>query len=1108
MLFRIDYISSWVILTAIACSVSSSGAVTEWQCNSNSVQFGAFTLSDNCILSNTGVTITKPTSIYGNNVVVPTIDGTYINTRIFTVETNSTLTLRTVNITGGKNVACGGGIYLQNNTALQAYQTIFFKNVAKKRGGAIYAVGSTTIYLENVIISENSVVGVNNVTDVSQGGGGIFIEEGTANKNRFNAFPPTLYIFNYSLISDNHVGMHSNGGAIHSINGNIILKNLQIKNHNKGSGVYAVGGSLQIEESVIEANGQAKQDEKFYFTKAEIENKTVLDLDFEDKFDKSGRGNNLVHTDLDLFNNDENQYWSEKLSGTRAKDKCKSYFHDFSKGGYGAIDAGTYKNNYSDVALKRKGVSYVGASTNFVFNPNVHFTIETWVYIQPKVKTDWSKDDPCTVQDEFGMIFSMGCEYSTGKTFSLLTYDRCGAGADNGRWFEVREKSSTTGKEMSTVILSTKVGVTDSMPIEERWYHLALVREDSSLILFVDGVPTVSNVSNDKAFGSDELKLYLGAYDANCPAMPEIVVLENGGAVKNCAGNNENYRSLSYDECCKYAHSVGKDCIRGTSNKWDIGQGCILSPWTSVYNWHDESYTGEINEWENKPEGPSETVCAYSNSLHVAEHALNGYLDNFRIVNGLALYNVANPPLFSGSGIHYIGNSCESSRYGVDEEANGQKFSLTINNSLIHRNHGNIAGGGVHIYGVAQVKIHSSYIEKNNASIVTNSDVFVESDNDTNTQKLPSLSLVNVKSSTQSIISTKTTIKNLVSGGSCECSRADGFDSNTCTDASSTDNYLSKRCELLNQIPCAFDEYSLIETLETKWSNNMCLKCSNYLSPLVTTQSCGTRNACFLNEYVVIPSYPSIDSVRGIRYVKTECKTCLGNTINKAGDDPNLRQNTTCQNVSTCQINEHVYLHAVENKYKCKACDGNTVNNAGDDPNLKQNTTCQNVSICQLNEHVYLHAVENKYKCKACEGNTVNNAGDNPNLRQNTTCQNVPICQSNEHIYLDTVTNKYKCKACDGNTVNNAGDDPNLRQNTTCQNVPICQINEYVYLDAVENKYKCKACDGNTVNNAGDDPNLRQNTTCQQVPICQLNEHVYLNAAANKYKCKACEGNT
>ena len=72
----------------------------------------------------------------------------------------------------------------------------------------------------------------------------------------------------------------------------------------------------------------------------------------------------------------------------------------------------------------------------------------------------------------------------------------------------------------------------------------------------------------------------------------------------------------------------------------------------------------------------------------------------------------------------------EASKIGLDiMKQGGNAFDAMIATDLAllvsYPVAGNIGGGGVNIYGVAQVKIHSSYIEKNNASIITNSDVFV-----------------------------------------------------------------------------------------------------------------------------------------------------------------------------------------------------------------------------------------------------------------------------------------------------------------------------------------------------------------------------------------------
>ena len=117
--------------------------------------------------------------------------------------------------------------------------------------------------------------------------------------------------------------MLTQGAALYSSDGVVMLNRVQVKNHTSGSAIYAVGGVLNVSHSIIEHNGKRNLSTDFNFTTAQVVEHTVLDLDFEDKTDKSGKNHHLIATNVELFD-DENEYWSQKLSRGIAKDKCKS----------------------------------------------------------------------------------------------------------------------------------------------------------------------------------------------------------------------------------------------------------------------------------------------------------------------------------------------------------------------------------------------------------------------------------------------------------------------------------------------------------------------------------------------------------------------------------------------------------------------------------------------------------------------------------------------------------------------------------------------------------------------------------------------------------------
>ena len=192
---------------------------------------------------------------------------------------------------------------------------------------------------------------------------------------------------------------------------------------------------------------------------------------------------------------------------------------------------------------KRKGASHVNASSDFAFPPNTDFTIETWVYVEKKNNTKWDTSPDCNVQDESSVIFSIGCQASYTESLILLLFYRCFNGTSE-RWFELRDKNTPDGTQTQSILISTRATNTIKMPIDERWFHVALVREANSLILFVDGIPTVSGVQNiaSKNMGSMNRPLYFGAYDIACE---RFISFTDPSAVR-CEGIGSQYRTLTF----------------------------------------------------------------------------------------------------------------------------------------------------------------------------------------------------------------------------------------------------------------------------------------------------------------------------------------------------------------------------------------------------------------------------------------------------------------------------------------------------------------------------------------------------------------------------------
>ena len=82
----------------------------------------------------------------------------------------------------------------------------------------------------------------------------------------------------------------------------------------------------------------------------------------------------------------------------------------------------------------------------------------------------------------------------------------------------MRDKNTLDGIQTESILISTRATNTIKMSIDERWFHVALVREANALILFIDGIPTTSAVPNvaSKTMGSMNRRLYFGAYEIAC----------------------------------------------------------------------------------------------------------------------------------------------------------------------------------------------------------------------------------------------------------------------------------------------------------------------------------------------------------------------------------------------------------------------------------------------------------------------------------------------------------------------------------------------------------------------------------------------------------------
>lgn len=191
---------------------------------------------------NYNITINFDITISGSDANNTVINAQNLS-RIFYVNTNSTLDLYNITLTNGNaltslNNTYGGAIYVAGY--LNTQNVIFANNIAT-RGGATYRV-----FLDNTAVS--TIVNdtfINNIaTDSSAGGGGAIMFSGG-----------TLNIYNSQFVNNTAA---NNGGAIDKTNGSqLLVVNTNFYYnvaHNNGGAIYNTNSNMTIINSTFNNN--------------------------------------------------------------------------------------------------------------------------------------------------------------------------------------------------------------------------------------------------------------------------------------------------------------------------------------------------------------------------------------------------------------------------------------------------------------------------------------------------------------------------------------------------------------------------------------------------------------------------------------------------------------------------------------------------------------------------------------------------------------------------------------------------------------------------------------------------------------------------------------
>lgn len=178
----------------------------------------------------------------------PSILG-YGNTgRIFTVKSGGTLYLKNIKLKNGNKIGpCekGGALKANSGSTVHITNVIFDGNYAY-RGSAILATGSQ-LNLKNVNFTNNVI---KNFSGGESTGGGIIRVESSSTLDYVDGT-----VANNTAVS---AAINSNEGAgISCYKSTCILKNLLIQNNvaNQGSSINQKGGTLIVENSILEDNG-------------------------------------------------------------------------------------------------------------------------------------------------------------------------------------------------------------------------------------------------------------------------------------------------------------------------------------------------------------------------------------------------------------------------------------------------------------------------------------------------------------------------------------------------------------------------------------------------------------------------------------------------------------------------------------------------------------------------------------------------------------------------------------------------------------------------------------------------------------------------------------
>lgn len=268
-----------------SCSVEvdGSGTHTTLQAAANSIDCGFIDVGTGTFTET--VNIGHSVTIQGQGMTATTVDGGKAGS-VFTINPGITVTIRNLNITGGK-ASYGGGIY--SSSKLTITNSLLSENEAEEQGGAIYSEGiitpidDPTLILDRVVLKNNTAryaaginAGCNSVllkettissnvaADDSSGGG---VAQGcTQGKMRVLR----------STISNNHAGggagisfsgerlevinsTISGNTALHSAAISTFVKTIVIRNSTVTGNVGASGGALRglftFVNTIIAGNG-------------------------------------------------------------------------------------------------------------------------------------------------------------------------------------------------------------------------------------------------------------------------------------------------------------------------------------------------------------------------------------------------------------------------------------------------------------------------------------------------------------------------------------------------------------------------------------------------------------------------------------------------------------------------------------------------------------------------------------------------------------------------------------------------------------------------------------------------------------------------------------